>query len=306
MSGYWKKLGRLFDPASAPRHPKLASHAANPLALWIRDDVYRVFYSGRDHENRSSVGAVDIDIVRQSIVREHYDPIFLHGPEASFFSEGVSIGCACEADDQTLMYFMGWKNRDGQHWYGEVGALVVHDDLQLSLAQAMPVIPLSADNPVSLSYPWICNMPDGSFRMWYGSTLRWDAGNGEMLHVIKSARSVNGYDWSCFGPGLPYALGMAQAFSRPTVRASDDGSFDMWFSYRSGTGTAYRIGRARSTDGEHWALDLEHAGIDVSASGWDADMIEYPFVFDHNGKAYMLYNGNGYGRSGFGLAVWSE
>ncbi|MBB5866436.1 hypothetical protein [Xanthomonas sp. 3058] len=32
-------------------------------------------------------------------------------------------------------------------------------------------------------------------------------------------------------------------------------------------------------------------------------MIEYPFVFDHAGQRYMLYNGNDYGRSGFGLAV---
>jgi hypothetical protein len=32
-------------------------------------------------------------------------------------------------------------------------------------------------------------------------------------------------------------------------------------------------------------------------------MIEYPFVFDHGGARYMLYNGNGYGRSGVGLAV---
>ena len=32
-------------------------------------------------------------------------------------------------------------------------------------------------------------------------------------------------------------------------------------------------------------------------------MIEYPFVFDHDGSRYMLYNGNGYGKTGFGLAV---
>jgi hypothetical protein len=32
-------------------------------------------------------------------------------------------------------------------------------------------------------------------------------------------------------------------------------------------------------------------------------MIEYPFVFDHDGHRYMLYNGNEYGKSGFGLAV---
>lgn len=32
-------------------------------------------------------------------------------------------------------------------------------------------------------------------------------------------------------------------------------------------------------------------------------MIEYLFVFDHNGKRYMLYAGNGFGKTGFGLAI---
>ena len=34
-------------------------------------------------------------------------------------------------------------------------------------------------------------------------------------------------------------------------------------------------------------------------------MIAYPFVQEHAGRRYMFYNGNGYGKSGFGLAVWS-
>ena len=77
----------------------------------------------------------------------------------------------------------------------------------------------------------------------------------------------------------------------------------MWFSYRSGSGEKYRIGYATSENGANWKLDLDNAGITVSATGWDSEMIEYPFVFDHEGSRYMLYNGNGYGRTGFGLAV---
>ena len=35
-------------------------------------------------------------------------------------------------------------------------------------------------------------------------------------------------------------------------------------------------------------------------------MICYPNVFDYNGNRYMLYNGNAYGKSGFGLAILEE
>jgi hypothetical protein len=34
--------------------------------------------------------------------------------------------------------------------------------------------------------------------------------------------------------------------------------------------------------------------------------MEYAAVFDCGGRRYMLYNGNGYGRSGFGLALLED
>ena len=124
-----------------------------------------------------------------------------------------------------------------------------------------------------------------------------------MLHVIHHASSHDGHEWHRSGLVVPFELGRAQAFSRPTVVQNKKGDFDMWFSYRSGSGEKYRIGYATSENGVNWKLDLENAGITVSASGWDSEMIEYPFVFDHEGSRYMLYNGNGYGQTGFGLAV---
>ena len=97
--------------------------------------------------------------------------------------------------------------------------------------------------------------------------------------------------------------GPAQAFSRPAVVRNSEFGYEMWFSYRSGGGQTYRIGYATSRDGRNWELELDNAGFEVSASGWDSEMIEYPFVFCHKGRYYMLYNGNDYGLTGFGLAV---
>jgi len=79
----------------------------------------------------------------------------------------------------------------------------------------------------------------------------------------------------------------------------------MWYSYK-GTETTYRIGYAESGDGISWERMDEKVGIDVSQSGWDSEMIEYSFVFNHKGLKYMLYNGNGYGKNGIGLAVQEE
>jgi len=76
----------------------------------------------------------------------------------------------------------------------------------------------------------------------------------------------------------------------------------MWYCYRGGT-DMYRAGCAESKDGIDWERKDAEAGIDVSESGWDSEMICYPCVFEHKGQRYMLYNGNDYGRTGFGLAI---
>jgi hypothetical protein len=67
------------------------------------------------------------------------------------------------------------------------------------------------------------------------------------------------------------------------------------------------MGYAESVNGKDWVRMDDTVGIDVSEdSDWDSEMIEYPFIFDHDGQRYMLYNGNGYGKTGFGLAVLEQ
>ncbi|MEH7909851.1 hypothetical protein V7798_21295 [Rhizobium laguerreae] len=300
MSG-WHKLGQIYVPSGV--HPKLLTHAANPLPVHLAGDVYRIFFSGRDAQNRSSVGAVDVDIVTRVVVKEHMAPFIEHGPPGSFYEAGVSIGNCYAVDGQSYMLFMGWQSPPNGHWRGDIGRLRVTPSLELELDLYEPFIGTSVDDPISLSYPWVEQREDGAFLMWYGSTVDWDAGNGEMLHVIKSAVSKDGHTWQMRGDAVPYQIGAAQAFSRPTV-VRRSGCYQMWFSYRSGQGESYRIGYATSDDGEAWELRLREAGIDVSTSGWDCEMIEYPFVFAHRDNWYLLYNGNGFGKTGFGLAIY--
>ena len=299
---YWQKLGLLYCPPSDPLHPKLATHAANPLAVHLHDDIYRVLYSGRDEHNRSSVGAVDVNIVTRQIVVTHGAPFFEHGPAGSFYADGVSIGCTYRFNGLEYILFMGWQNPVDTHWRGDIGRLRVDQDSNLSLDPAYPFFASDSEDPISLSYPWVFQQDGGDLVMIYGSTTTWDAGNGEMIHILKCASSSDGVSWSKQGVVVKPVIGFAQAFSRPTVLRRSNG-YHMWFSYRSGNGTSYRIGYAYSADGSCWTLDNANSGIEVSAEGWDSEMIEYPFVFEHKGSAYMLYNGNGFGKTGFGLAT---
>jgi len=300
----WRKLGRLY--AGDAIHPKLQSHAANPVAVPLEDDVYRIFFSGRDERNRSSVGHVDIELSRREVIACCGEPDFTFGPPGSYYADGVSIGCNYVVAGRRYMLFMGWRVPPTGHWYGQIGRLSMDDELALQADGDRPLLALDDTDPLSLSYPWVASGADG-YQMWYGSTVTWNAANGGMLHVIKRAQSNDGDVWERSGAAaVPYQTGVAQAFSRPTVATRGDGSMDMWFSYRDDIGRKYRIGRATSADGERWALRLGDAGIDVTPGAWDSEMIEYPFVFDHAGGRYMLYCGNGYGLTGFGLAILED
>ena len=62
------------------------------------------------------------------------------------------------------------------------------------------------------------------------------------------------------------------------------------------------MGYAESFNGIDWTRNDKEVGILPSSTGWDSEMVCYPSVFDHHNNRYMVYNGNGYGKTGFGLA----
>ena len=78
------------------------------------------------------------------------------------------------------------------------------------------------------------------------------------------------------------------------------------FDFRNNSGMAYRLRYAYSEVLSNWVRDDDHAGIDVSEEGWDSEMQCYPHVFRCDDQIYLLYNGNEFGRHGFGVAVLEE
>jgi hypothetical protein len=141
---------------------------------------------------------------------------------------------------------------------------------------------------------------DGRYRMWYGSNLRWGPEKKDMWHVIKYAESSDAIHWDRTNQVvIDSGHASENAICRPCV-IKDSDSYRMWFCSR---GDKYRIQHAISDDGIRWQRLGQDKGIDVSPTGWDSDMIEYPAVFDHDGRRFLLYCGNDFGATGFGLAV---
>ena len=295
----WRKLGRIF--AADGSRPWLHSHAANPVALPLDDRRVRVYFSSRDAQKRSSIAWFEIDLERPAeILRTAERPVVEPGAPGLFDDSGCSLGCLVPDGGALLLYYVGWNLGVTVPWRNSIG-LAVGDARGLAFRKhgRAPVLDRSDADPFSLSYPWV--LREGSrFRMWYGSNLTWGPTVESMTHAIKHAESPDGRHWIAGGQvALAPAGGGEIALARPCVLREGEG-YRMWYSRR---GQGYRIGYAESRDGLSWVRRDGLAGIDVSASGWDAEMVCYPHVFTAGGRQFLLYNGNGYGASGIGLAV---
>jgi predicted GH43/DUF377 family glycosyl hydrolase len=295
----WKKLGRIYAPDGT--RGWMRSHAANPVAEHIGGDRFRVYFSTRDDRNRSSIGFVEIDLNDPSTILAVADePVLGPGDLAMFDDSGVSIGCIVPVNGQRYLYYMGWHLTVTVPWQNALG-LAISDGpgAPFRRVSRFPIVELSEIDPYTISYPWV-TAEDGRFRMWYGSNIQWGARKEDMRHLIKYAESADGIHWERNNVvAVDFKDATEYAMCKPCV-IQDGSELKMWFCSR---GDAYRIRYAESRDGVHWSRRDEAVGIDVSSSGWDSEMIEYPFVFDHGGNRYMLYSGNAFGATGFGLAV---
>lgn len=302
MQIIWNKIGLIFDPNLSKKSDNLYSHAANPVAINLEQDLYRIFYSIRDLEGKSNISYFDFNIRNLATINA-YEPEFalLHGKKGSIDESGIGLGCAIKDKRMTKIIYMAWQTPLG-HWKGDIAfanLLPTYDKLYRPSDNL--ILGVDSEDPISLSYPWII-FEDDVYHMWYGSTITWEYGNEEMLHVIKYAQSTDLKTWMKYGCCIPPTIGIAQAFSRPSVIKLNK-IYHMWYSYR-GNKDKYKIGYAHSINGKEWITFHDKMNtLSPSASGWDSEMVCYPCVFIHDNKLYMLYNGNSYGKTGIGLAV---
>lgn len=295
----WRRLGQIYAPDGSRAWAR--SHAALPIPVALGGDRFRVFFSARDADNRSSVGWVDIilDGVPRLVAEGHL-PVLEFGTRGMFDDSGVSGACIVSGDDAHRLYYLGWNLAVSVPWRNSIGVVTgTIDPPSFTRLYDGPIIDRSPENPFLVSYPWVLRLGPADWRMWYGSHLKWGENVAEN-HVFKTATSDDGLRWRCeFEPVLTFSAPDEYTFSRPAV-LHEDGIFRMWFALR---GSHYRIGYAQSPDGRNWTRD-DTFGLSPSGDGWDSDMTCYPCAFRHQGTLYLAYNGNDYGRSGFGLAVW--
>jgi hypothetical protein len=296
----WRKLGLVFRPDG--RIPWMDSHASVPIAESLGAGLFRVYFSARDKQHISHTGFVVVDIARPSeILAISDEPVLRPGALGEFDDSGAMASWLAQDGSTRYLYYVGWNLSVTVPFRNAIGLAVSRHGHAFERFARGPILDRSMVEPHFCAS--CCVIPGNDvWRMWYLSCTDWELRNGKPRHRyhIKYAESRDGISWDRNGiVAIDYADAEEYAISRPSV-VRDSDAWRMWYSKRGG---AYRIGYAESENGKDWRRLDGQAGIDVSPAGWDSEMIEYPFVFDHEGQRYMLYNGNNYGETGFGLAI---
>lgn len=298
----WTRLGLVHVPDGTL--PWARSHAALATPLHMGEDTFRFFYSSRDGDRRSHVGWADVDVCEtprvHGVARE---PVLAPGPDGTFDDSGIGIGSIVATGDELSIYYMGWNLGIRSPWRNAIGfARSRFPDGAFTRFSPGPILDRSPEDPYTLSYPCVLRFGSEDWRMWYGSNLAPAVGNADMQHVIKQARSTDGVHWTRNGRTvIGFADEAEYALARPSV-ARVGNALLMCFACR---GPRYRIGAAASRDdGMNWVRLDTTMGLDASDDGWDSEMTCYPALFWHRERLWMAYSGNGYGATGFGLAVW--
>lgn len=296
----WHRRGLIYAPSG--EQPWLQSHASVPFAEALPGGLHRIWFSPRDSLNRSYVAWLVINVHRPNeILAMSPAPVVSHGPLGSFDDCGTMMSWIAGPDGHRQLYYVGWNTRATVPFHVSIG--MARETPEGWRRMNAPALDRSLDDPWFCSNP--CVLHDGDdWRMWYLGGVGWFdiGGRPSPSYHICHARSVDGLLWTDRGRVVLPLEGDEFAIARPCVLRTD-GGWLMWFSART-RDKPYRLGAAVSDDGLSWRRCPDLAGLGPAPSGWDSEMVAYPHVFEHSGTRWMLYCGNGFGRSGMGLAVW--
>jgi hypothetical protein len=311
----WIKLGQIFDPTEHTLPKGCFGFAQSPQTL-VFDDFVRVYFSTRARDDNgkylSYVAFTDFDKKFQRILAVSKHTVIPLGGLGCFDEHGIFPFNVVRSGERILAYTTGWNRRVSVSTDASIGLAISEDDgWTFQKVGAGPVLSASLHEPFLVGDAFV-RVFGRIYHMWYIHGTQWvthtEGEQPDRIYKIAHAISTDGISWQKEGRQIiSDRLNAEECQALPAV-VQIGSRYHMFFCYRQSfdfrknRSRAYRIGYAYSDDLINWTRDDANAGIDVSDEGWDSDMQCYPHAFEMDGEVYLMYNGNEFGRYGFGLA----
>lgn len=315
----WSIQGKIFDPTKHTLPNNCREFAQAPQTLIMSDRV-RVYFSTRERDSvgkyLSHIAFVDFDKNMQNIIDVSSHTVIELGGLGCFDEHGIFPINVVRDGERVVAYTTGWNRKVSVSADTSIGLAISQDEgLTFQKYGKGPLLTASVNEPFLVADAFVA-VYGGTYHMWYIYGTEWkkfaETDEPDRIYKIAYASSMDGVTWQRNGRKIiTDRLNADECQALPTV-FHRNGTYHMYFCYRQAhrfrqqSSNAYRIGYAYSNDLINWVRDDGKAGIDVSEEKWASQMQCYPHTFYLDGKFYMLFNGNEFGRFGFGLAVLEE
>jgi hypothetical protein len=305
----WIKKGLIFIPNH--QFDWLLDRAIAPICDLISDDLLRIYFSSRDLKGKSTPIYLDTNPEHpEKIISICGEPVLEFGPQGTFDDNGILVSSIVNNGNDKYIYYVGWNPRVNISYHLSIGLAISSNGGPLKKVSIGPILDRSFHEPYFNTAPFVLK-DKKNWKMWYVSCIGWKTikNNPEPIYNVKYATSEDGISWNRTGKvAIATNIAEDEAVGKPFVFIENDiykmiYSYRYSIDYRTDPTKSYRLGYAESADGENWTRLDDKVGIALSKEGWDSVMMEYASSYEFRGKRYLIYNGNGFGESGFGYAV---
>lgn len=307
----WKKYGKIFVPQEYG-----LEYAKSPQAL-VFEDFVRVYFSACKRDGEKLISYVCFaDFSKDfSKIKKVSKQIIEDGNLGCFDEHGIFPFSPMRYEDRIWAYTSGWSRRVSVSVDTGIGLAVSIDNGESFKRMGEgPVLTSSLNEPFLVIDGFVRRYSD-QFHMWYIFGQDWkrfeENRDPERIYKIGHAVSDNGIDWKRNSIPIIEDMIPNESQALPCV-IFYQGRYHMFFCYRyshdfrENGDRSYRIGYAYSENLENWIRDDKKLNFTISKDGWDSQMQCYPNVFEMDNEIFMLYNGNTFGKYGFGLAKLEE
>lgn len=304
----WEKKGLVIGTEIPIEWSK--GRAIVPIPELLDNGKLRIYFSTLDQFGHSQPVYLETDVKDPSKISFiQKEPILQLGELGTFDDSGITVSCIVPFENKRYLYYIGWNPQKNVSYKLAIGLAISENGKPFEKISKGPILDRDIDEPYFNTAPFVLKVND-IWHMWYVSCYKWQIVNDwpEPLYNVKYAISKDGINWTRSKKISIKEDDFAEAIGKPTVFI-ENGIFKMIYSYRNSLNyrtdptKSYRLGYAESNDGINWTRKDDEIGISLSKEGWDSVMMEYASTYLIDSERFMLYNGNGFGESGFGYAL---
>jgi len=312
LNNNWTDHGLIFDLTKYNESNESNFKWAQGPQIIDQGSYFRLYFSTRifDLENLPVSKVFFIDLLKDfsAILGKAKEVKIQSGILGGFDQHGIFPFHPYRINSKIIMALSsGWKRMQNVDIDMSMGQAVSIDGEHFARNGYGPIIAAAPDEPFLVGDPFVfCE--EESYQLFYIFGTEWTKGlnQPERTYKIGSMNSKDGISFDRNQNGIQIIPDSIpnEAQAMPTVVRINKNLHMFYcyrnsFDFRDGGQNSYRLGHAVSKDSKNWKID--HSVLPDIYPQWSESMQCYPHCIVFEGKVWILYNGNNFGKNGIGL-----